>query len=1292
MKIIKWIVRKSWLLAAAAIILLALSLGVARLATPLLSHYQQPIAEWLSHELRVPVTIGKIEASWYGLQPSVKVQDLIIHDRKSRKPVFSIETAYLGISLSKSVLHRQLVLGQLMIDGAKLTVQYTDGHWYVSGLEEEAVADDRLRVTVRQVIGWFFVQRRLEVKNVDINLMMPSGKRVSLQKFQAVFLKNDSKKYRIRGSMNVGNKSGSKLEFALNASGEIENPENTRARFYVGAKRVELQPWITYFNQYGFSIDRGNLDDVKIQGRYKDGKIYQLQSNYQLSNLKSTNEKAPTVNQLKGNVAFQASNTADWDLAIDIENIKVNQKIWPKNWLSIRKTSDQLAEHAQYSLYLHYAKFSPMLAILKNMQHHDPYMLLRKIEDLSGTANDIYVAVPDDFLESQRFSLGAKFKDVSWKIAGWPEISNLSGNVAADRTSGELTVTGENSRIYFPKIFSEPLLINRLETMISWQHQKDGWQLKAPNLLIEDDVSNIVGNVSIDLPSNSVPTVELIAGLQVSAFNSADLSKRMPVKIMSPKVVDWLNQSILGVKSLNSTLVLRGDLSQFPFHNSPGTFIVQSQFEDIDLSYLQSWPKATGLNGYLRFEEAGMEALIHSGQLSGAEIIKAKVTIPDFFAAPANLLISGYAKGSMAQGLQFISTSPLGQSLGKILQPIQPEGDLDLKLELEVPLKANLAAADVSVKGMVDLQNNQLTLRKWQDLTLKNLQGELQFDRTSITAKNVAANLWGNPLAISMETKPQQLQLNISSQLSAENFNQLLGLPEEKWFNGQANLSAELDINAKGKHVLRVVTDLNGLASNLPQPLQKSADKLWPSSLSMMFDNENIDIKLLLGKVISSQIHAPIAEGWAGVQGQIALGKLTSPLEHAGIWLTGSLDHWHWQQWQPLLLALNWDMFKSQDTSNKLLFGIDVTVDDLELFGLDLPKTQVIAKPKTEFWQLDFNGTNIFGRVDLPGDLNNKVIKIELDKLVMMPTEGEKSPAKLQPNQFPNVQMMVKDTWLKDMPLGRFNLQVSRQAQGAAIDRLEFATPWLHFISHGLWHLDNGKSITEFSGQLTSTNLSRMLSQWHMPKHLHGNKSKFSFNLKWPGTPADISLKEASGLVKVNVKSGYFSGLSKETDKKIGLGNLLSLLSFHSITQRLQLNFKDITHKGYHFDVLKGNFKLDKGDATTRKLRLVGNIADITIKGRIGLIKENYNLEVVVVPHLTASLPVIATLAGGPVVGAVAWLLDKAVGSEVNRMTRYEYLVSGPWQNPTVQPVRSPMRHVTKKKNNNIILSKKVLQ
>jgi len=56
-------------------------------------------------------------------------------------------------------------------------------------------------------------------------------------------------------------------------------------------------------------------------------------------------------------------------------------------------------------------------------------------------------------------------------------------------------------------------------------------------------------------------------------------------------------------------------------------------------------------------------------------------------------------------------------------------------------------------------------------------------------------------------------------------------------------------------------------------------------------------------------------------------------------------------------------------------------------------------------------------------------------------------------------------------------------------------------------------------------------------------------------------------------------------------------------------------------------------------------------------------------PHVTSSLPVVATLAGGPLAGAVTWVADKLVSKAVTNVTTVNYKVSGPWSHPQVDHV-----------------------
>ena len=70
------------------------------------------------------------------------------------------------------------------------------------------------------------------------------------------------------------------------------------------------------------------------------------------------------------------------------------------------------------------------------------------------------------------------------------------------------------------------------------------------------------------------------------------------------------------------------------------------------------------------------------------------------------------------------------------------------------------------------------------------------------------------------------------------------------------------------------------------------------------------------------------------------------------------------------------------------------------------------------------------------------------------------------------------------------------------------------------------------------------------------------------------------------------------------------------------------------------------------------------MSGRTGLVAQDYDQKVVVTPRVSGSIPVAGALAGGPVVGAALLVAQQLVGKEVDRMTRYQYAVTGNWDDP----------------------------
>ena len=78
------------------------------------------------------------------------------------------------------------------------------------------------------------------------------------------------------------------------------------------------------------------------------------------------------------------------------------------------------------------------------------------------------------------------------------------------------------------------------------------------------------------------------------------------------------------------------------------------------------------------------------------------------------------------------------------------------------------------------------------------------------------------------------------------------------------------------------------------------------------------------------------------------------------------------------------------------------------------------------------------------------------------------------------------------------------------------------------------------------------------------------------------------------------------------------------------------------------------------------------MKGDLDVMKHRYDLQLHVSPHVMASLPIVATIAGGPIgpiAGVATWLALKIIDQGIYKVSGYTYKVSGPWSDPVVDQV-----------------------
>jgi uncharacterized protein YhdP len=196
-----------------------------------------------------------------------------------------------------------------------------------------------------------------------------------------------------------------------------------------------------------------------------------------------------------------------------------------------------------------------------------------------------------------------------------------------------------------------------------------------------------------------------------------------------------------------------------------------------------------------------------------------------------------------------------------------------------------------------------------------------------------------------------------------------------------------------------------------------------------------------------------------------------------------------------------------------------------------------------------------------------------------------------------------------------------------------------------------------------SEDVARMLDALGFVGIFQGGRTSAKLDAVWPGGPSALALANMDGTLKIDIANGRI------LEVQPGVGRLFGLVSVAELPRRLSLDFGDVVGKGFGFDSITGDFRFANGDASTQNLKIKGPAAEITITGRTGLKVHDYDQEVLVVPHLGSSLPIVGAIAGGPVGAAAGLAVQGILGHGLNQAARKRYHVTGTWEKPIFTPI-----------------------
>lgn len=1298
---------------ALVVIIAATLVSVGRLLTPYLNQHKPDFENWASQLLNSPVRIDQVYITWNGYVPQLTLNKVTILDKNTKKPSFDIREIKLNIKVFDSLFNQKPVLSYIKLTGMDLTIHSKKtGEWNIQGFGDIAVTDDILGGVheANEIVSWIFTQPALVLSDIHVTFYTRAGIKKTIM-LDALSLVNSSQKHILSGKGTLVQDIPTGVELALNWSGNSFDLDQISANLYLYLEGISLTQWFKQQTWNNLQIKEG-LGSAKLWVTFVKGKVDEVQTQlqlYQLNLYSTLTHQTQIISRLNGHVGWKRDGenqiVAGDDILIDLPN-----HLWPMTSFSLTlplheevpkaipnqenesndiklllmpdskfdklgldnqvttmhpaKTPDYFSLKASYVDLADVHHFAATIGALSEELQNELNVLKPKGE-VSSLQIDFHDAIQ---LENNTFS-GA-FSNVilnEWKT--YPGIKGYTGIIQWDGKTGKVSFNTKNIKLLYHLFYVQPITLGEISGQIYFKKdKKDLWIINSNNFSVMNQTFDAYSSFSAEVSTTESPKIDLIGNFRVK--KAENIAHYFPIKISDPELSRWIVQAFRAGQFTSGKVVLKGQLKDFPFVKNNGNFSVTANAKDLDFGFALGWPVMKHVDGTVQFVGSKMLMEVDSGILMNIPIKNIQGEIPYIGPnAPQKLHLVGNIEADLAQAMLVIQKSPLRGKLNKQTSGVQLTGPMQLKLDLTIPLKK---PEETAMVGDIKVAEAMLSLPAW-GLHLTQLKGELQFTEDTIKTNNVTGIMWNEPISLNVIKQQDKKYSNVLMKgkiSTATMYSWTKNTNFSSLISGEMDYQADLRIAPNEKSVLTITTDLKGISLNLPTNLGKTSNEVTPSTIiAELTPNKPLAIQWIYGtKLTAATIIKTTKSGAELYSAALHLGdKEQAKFQtQPGIIISGQFDVFDWDVWKKYFKDLSFSSSSTTSSTSmipELFRGIDLRSN--KIVGLFQPLTNVhiVLNKDPNNYTFKIDSTEMSGLITLPLKANQGPIKANFNHLHLIPSTN--TTETLDPKNIPAIMFAGENVIVRDKKLGNVKFDLTPTNTGLTIDRLYVESDLFNFNARGAWLSKNNKMETQLSGKLTTKNVAEFLSYWGSPTvNPVGSNGSATFDLHWADAPYKPILAAMTGEIDLSLSSGSIVNLDTATTAKMGFGRILNLLSLESISRALTLNFSDLTEKGYSFDSMKGRFILKDGSAYTEDTTINGSVAQIEMSGRLGLAAKDYDINVIVTPHITGSIPVVAALAVNPIAGIAAWAVEKIAGKAVSSATTHRYKITGTWDKP----------------------------
>lgn len=1287
---------------AAFVIVVAVGVGLFRVAANEVPRYHDRIVQQVSKELGAPVQLGRISLRWHLFGPELVVRNVHVLSSSIRTPVISVRRLRLDFSLLSMLKGMKARPSGIHLRDVRLVlVRQPDGSIDIPGLSFRK----------RQGVpgGGGLLAAALSVHNADVRLHFGSAGAATWRFFPVDIDIAGGRRHSVNVSVHLPEQLGGGT---LRATGSVHVPSAAPAAWdweaHIALDRLQLAP-LQRFMPHGMPEIAGRL---ALDGRLAGKGVRPSSGNGRLS----VSSLVSGTSRIQGfQTRFKLTASNGYALALSDTRLIEGGHVQAPGAIGLARSAEGRysvsVERLQLGWLSHLTGFLPTGATA----------LAARLRDVkpTGTVHGLQLAFtpgkPD-------VDLKAGLRDISVAAAdNAPGFRHLSGTAHITRGVGTIVLDAPGFTMLMPHLFGHPVRLARIGGTLDVALTGQGLTLGTPQLSIAAPGLNGQLEGEIAVPRKGPVRIKLAAVAGATDLVQAR-AHYLPHGLLPRPLDKWLMKSLQRGQITRAQLSIDGTAKQFPYLHGGGEFQTRFGFSGVTLTPGPGWVPLRELQGHVTFHNAALHAEITGGEISGAKVRHATTAIPNLF--KLQLAVDADVAGNASDFLAFLRASPAGVAVKQGFAGLHADGPTVTLVHLRLPI---MHPQRFTLHGELKLSGVKASYTG-APVTLQKLSGSAAYDRKGPLTGRLKGWLLGTPVTLLLARNAQtgSAQIRMRGTFPVATLSRGLRLHLDRYAAGHLPLEVDLSVPVTGKGhgvVVDARSDLRGLALKVPAPVGKPADTPLPAAVHVVVQGTQLKTEASIGKVLRGCADVQVGKAQPVIRGlHVVLGDGGCRVSSPGVLVTGG--------WPKLMLGPWLSEFAGQGgqapSAEKLgPLKIDLKFGVVHGFSQAFRDQRIVGRLTPAQMSLQLSGPALEGKLNIPRKpTNEKPILVELTRarlqlpqkqgVVAVPaskTAGAPASAAgpasataaktgavaqatsvgpgvhagalapgvatsgsaastgkpINPQDIPPFVVHAAHMELGSAALDDVLIKGRRVPDGTLLDPVHVGGGALKLDGTLVW-IKPADGSTQGSLHMVANvdGLGALFSGLGLGPVMTGHGA-ISASLAWheaPGTGSHFA-NELLGGVSVDLRDGSIAQVNP------GAGRLLSLLALANVPRYLVFNFNNLFGKGFPFSRIHGDYSIDKGIAHTKGLIIDSSVAWIKLMGSVNLAQQTIDQTAEIVPNYTGSLPIIGALLGGLPVGAAIFAVTKIFGGAIAQATKLEYTVRGPLNNPQVKPVGS---------------------